>query len=382
MECRRYTQLLTCHRAAIACRGALRCGVPSNRAVSDIPGVAPGTRAAALPDVAVQLADGFLNNLGRPVRESACECERSGDLQLGPVMALVSGPTVGKAISDPKCALPSLAQTEMTEADMVREIYLRVLNRPAEPEEVEQILAAADGIATDHAALEKQLQEREAWWAEERAKREAARLAKLEETKQAAAAREQAIAPERQKMEAERQQRIAAAEEGLKKVEEAGVATASKWLAERASKVNWFTIAPASVASSNGATLTPLGDRSVRASGKADPGSYTLTFRTPLRNIRGLRLETMADETIKGNGPGLPESGNFVVTELEVTAAPLADEKAVKKVEFASGKADFTQESFAIEQVFDGNKGDQRGWAVSPRVWYDALGNANDQGTD
>ncbi len=52
--------------------------------VSDIPGVAPGTRAAALPDVAVQLPDGFLNNLGRPVRESACECERSGDLQLGP----------------------------------------------------------------------------------------------------------------------------------------------------------------------------------------------------------------------------------------------------------------------------------------------------------
>ncbi len=168
--------------------------------VSDIPGVAPGTRAASLPDVAVQLADGFLNNLGRPVRESACECERSGDLQLGPVMALVSGPTVGKAISDPKCALPSLAQTDLSEADMIREIYLRLLNRPAEPEEVEQILASADGIATDHATLEQQLKEREAWWAEERAKREAVRLAKLEETKQAAAAREQAIAPERQRM--------------------------------------------------------------------------------------------------------------------------------------------------------------------------------------
>ncbi len=300
-------------------------------AVSDIPGVAPGTRAAALPDVAVQLADGFLNNLGRPVRESACECERSGDLQLGPVMALVSGPTVGKAISDPKCALPSLAQTDLSEADMIREIYLRVLNRPAEPEEVEQILASADGIAADHATLEQQLKEREAWWAEERAKREAARLAKLEETKQAATAREQAIAPERQRMEAERQQKIAAAEEALKKVEENGVATANKWLADRASKVNWFTIAPTSVASSNGAVLTPLADRSVRASGKADPGSYTLTFRTSLRNIRGLRIEALADETIKGNGPGLPENGNFVVTELEVTAAPLADEKALRK---------------------------------------------------
>ena len=84
-------------------------------AVSNIPGVEPGTRAAALPDVAVQLPDGFLNNLGRPVRESACECERSQGLQLGPVMALVSGPTVGKAISDPKCALPSLASDEISE---------------------------------------------------------------------------------------------------------------------------------------------------------------------------------------------------------------------------------------------------------------------------
>ncbi len=77
--------------------------------------------------------------------------------------------------------------------------------------------------------------------------------------------------------------------------------------------------------------LTPLADRSVRASGKADPGSYTLTFRTSLRNIRGLRIEALTDETIKGNGPGLPENGNFVVTELEVTAAPLADEKALRK---------------------------------------------------
>ncbi len=335
--------------------------------LSDIPGVAPGTRAAALPDVAVQLADGFLNNLGRPVRESACECERSGELQLGPVMALVSGPTVGKAISDPKCALPTLALTDMSEAEMVREIYLRVLNRPAEPQEVKQILENAESIVADHAEMERRLAEREAWWVTERAKLEAARLKKLDETKQAAAAREQAIAPERQKLEAERLQRIAAAEEALKKMDESGVSIANKWLAEKASKVTWFTAAPTSAKASNGATLTALADRSIRASGKADKGTYTLTFRTPLRNIRGLRLEALTDETIKGNGPGLPENGNFVVTEIEVTAAPVADEKAVKKVEFASGKADFAQESFAIEQAFDGQKTNDRGWAVSPR---------------
>jgi hypothetical protein len=50
--------------------------------------VPPGTRAAELPDSEVELPSGFFTNFGRPVRESACECERSNDVQLGPVMAL------------------------------------------------------------------------------------------------------------------------------------------------------------------------------------------------------------------------------------------------------------------------------------------------------
>ncbi|HEX3601163.1 MAG TPA: DUF1549 domain-containing protein, partial [Lacipirellulaceae bacterium] len=57
-------------------------------ATSSFAGVVPGTRAATLPDVGVELPDGFLGNLGRPARESVCECERSSNLQLGPVMAL------------------------------------------------------------------------------------------------------------------------------------------------------------------------------------------------------------------------------------------------------------------------------------------------------
>ena len=67
---------------------------------SRIPGVPAGTRAEALPDAGVRSPDGFLANLGRPARESVCECERSSGLQLGSVMALISGPTVEAAISD------------------------------------------------------------------------------------------------------------------------------------------------------------------------------------------------------------------------------------------------------------------------------------------
>ena len=45
-------------------------------AKTKIPGVPEGTRAAAIPDSGIKLTDGFLANLGRPPRESACECER------------------------------------------------------------------------------------------------------------------------------------------------------------------------------------------------------------------------------------------------------------------------------------------------------------------
>ena len=71
----------------------------------------PGTRAAELPDSGVELPSGFLATFGRPARESACECERSSGLQLGPVMALVSGPTIGDAIGDPDNELAKLVKT-------------------------------------------------------------------------------------------------------------------------------------------------------------------------------------------------------------------------------------------------------------------------------
>ena len=80
--------------------------------VTKIPGVPPGTRAAELPDSGIDLPTGFLGELGRPVRESACECERTAGLQLGPVMALVNGQTIAGAINDPNNDLAKLVAAE------------------------------------------------------------------------------------------------------------------------------------------------------------------------------------------------------------------------------------------------------------------------------
>ena len=129
--------------------------------VSRIPGVPVGTRAAALPDSGVNLPDGFLSNLGRPARESVCECERSSGLQLGPVMALISGPTVEAAVSDAQSELSKLVATEKDDAKLIGEIFLRVLNRPATAQEIEIGLAALRRLPEAHKQLTARLEDYE-----------------------------------------------------------------------------------------------------------------------------------------------------------------------------------------------------------------------------
>src|SRR5262249_45569047 len=54
--------------------------------VSKLPGLPPGARAAQLLDSNVPVPGAFLELFGRPPRESACECERSNQMLLGPVL--------------------------------------------------------------------------------------------------------------------------------------------------------------------------------------------------------------------------------------------------------------------------------------------------------
>jgi hypothetical protein len=130
--------------------------------VTKFPGVPSGTRAASLPDVGIKLPDGFLGTFGRPARETSCECERNGELQLGPIMALVSGPTVNNAISDPSNAVAKMAKAQKDDQQLINNLFLRILNRPASKNEVEQSLKLfADQLQHDHQSLTKQLKEEE-----------------------------------------------------------------------------------------------------------------------------------------------------------------------------------------------------------------------------
>ncbi|TVP98214.1 MAG: DUF1549 domain-containing protein [Planctomycetaceae bacterium] len=332
--------------------------------VTEIPGVPRGTRAAALPDVGLATADGFLQNLGQPVRESACECERSSDLQLGPIMALVSGPTVGHAISDDKNALAKLVADLPDDPNLVEELYLRILGRSPTPGEVATFADFREAIARDHEELSRSLAERQAWWDEEFAKREAVREESLAAARAELESKTEELRPAREQQEAARNQRIADAEA---KLEATRQAQREAWYGRSPDEggVAWFPISPTEMKTSNGDTFRILEDRSILVSGKAEKGFYELTFETPLTQITGIRLEALTHESLKSQGPGLSENGNFVVTELEAVTAAAATPDVQQPIAFSRAVADFSQSGFAPEQAINGNRTDQQGWAAA-----------------
>ncbi len=335
----------------------------------EIPGVPKGTRAAELNDAGVRLADGFLQNLGRPARESACECERSSELQLGPVMALINGPTIGAAIANPKNDLESLVRSIPDDDQLAEELFLRILGRYPDPRELQVFRELSGQIPADHDRLTERLAAAEKDWKARRKKLERSRLDRRDDIEQQIAQRRESMRAEREQLERARVERIAAAEKQLAEVRDALSERAAEWEAKQTSSVDWVTLKPSGLASTNEAGLVALPDRSVLAAGKRDKGIYTVEFETTLDRITGFRVEAIADPSLPSGGPGLGANGNFVLTEFEVLVPETANGSGrkgkPKPVAIASGKADFLQSGFTIESTFDGQTNDQKGWAIS-----------------
>jgi hypothetical protein len=282
------------------------CGSATN-----LPGMPPGSRAAQLIDAGLTLPSGFFEAFGRPVRESACECERSSGMMLGPIMALVNGPTVADAITDPNNAIAKLVASEPDDSKLVNELFLRILNRPATPAEISECVGTFQGSDEDHTKL-------------------VAELVKLE---QATDARQ------------------------------------ADWEATQG-PIAWTTIQPDQTTSSFGATFAKQPDGSVFVEGPLALGTNTVTFNTDLEGITGLRIEALADDRLPGRGPGRsPSNGNFVLSELRVTAAPKSDPSKAEPVTLQNPIADFSQDGWPVAGAIDGNPG--TGWAIHPNVGKD-----------
>lgn len=268
------------------------------------PGLPEGMRASELPDAGA--TNPFLEDFGRPVRESSCECERSTGMVLGPVMKLINGPTVSNAVADPGSELAQLVKAQPDDQQLVREVFLRFVARQPTADEiklgVEAMNAAGEGhekLAAALKAYEAQLPAKQLAW-------------------------EQTV----------------------------GQVTA------------WKPLEPAEMKSAVGATFKKLDDQSISVSGANGKDTYTIVAHTDLKDISGVRLEALADSALPAGGPGRANNGNFVISELKLTIAPKSDPAKATPVSLQNPTADFSQESWNVAGAIDGNEAS--GWAVSP----------------
>jgi hypothetical protein len=101
-------------------------------------GLPKGMRAVDVPDGIVE-GNEFLSLFGRPKRQSACECERTSNLTLAHAMSLINGNLISDALQAPDSQLKKLVEADPDNQQLVQDLYLTVLNRPATDKEVKSV---------------------------------------------------------------------------------------------------------------------------------------------------------------------------------------------------------------------------------------------------
>lgn len=332
----------------------------------NFPDVPAGTRAARFLDPAVNPAGGFLSQFGRPPRESACECERSSSVQFGPVMALVSGETVGNAVSDPKNALADLVTKEADDKKVVEEIFMRILNRLPSEQEVTSSLELLTQLNSDHEQLKAQLNAAEQQYASVLAERERLRQAAIQAAKQELSNYEQAIAAREADLDQQHLAKIAAAEARIRAYEAELSVMLPEWEGRQNRLPEWQTLDPIELTAANGTKLTRQDDLSILAEGPVGQGTYTIKAATNLTGITGIRLEALPDDRLPKKGPGRAADGNFVLTEFEVAAAPKSDAAQSRPIVLDLAQADYSQGSYDVVSAIDGQQlPNANGWGVA-----------------
>ena len=106
----------------------------------------PGTRAVQL--YSGSLSNYFLTTFGRAPRESACSCEVNSEANLSQALHLVNGDTVTQKIAASRL-IPTLLQEKKSTAEIINELYVRVLSRKPTADEVRKLEDIVNGESSD-----------------------------------------------------------------------------------------------------------------------------------------------------------------------------------------------------------------------------------------
>ena len=144
----------------------------------------------------------------------------------------------------------------------------------------------------------------------------------------------------------------------------------AKWEAEllaRAERAgSWEPLIPTSFASSGKATGAILDDHSILTSGPVPAkDTYTVTLKVDQPKITGLKLETLTDPSLPGNGPGRGDAKrpNFVLHKF--SAAVETNGEPGPEVKFKSAAADFSQRRYDVAGAIDNDP--KTGWGINPQ---------------
>ncbi|MEE8469641.1 MAG: DUF1549 and DUF1553 domain-containing protein [Planctomycetota bacterium] len=145
------------------------------------------------------------------------------------------------------------------------------------------------------------------------------------------------------------------------------------WLANggwRDEVPQWIVLDDVDPHSEGGAQFTPLHDGSLLVSGpSADFDVYTLVAETRLSRITGLRLEALAHESLVRGGPGRGDNGNFALSDLQLTIAPLVGQTPPVTVPLRDPRSTFDQQGLGVAHTIDEDP--RSCWAVDPRFGED-----------
>lgn len=175
--------------------------------------------------------------------------------------------------------------------------------------------------------------------------------------------------PEQEKRRAELTGRIASLQEQLQREPDLSESARQSWekslrerIADQKLTPTWLPLVPISQTSSAGANLEVLDDLSIFVSGaNPDQDTYTITAELPAAPVTGVRLEALAHPDFTKGGLARSDSGNFVLTGIEVELASAGAEGSAP-VAIDRGIADHEQRGHGVALAIDSDPA--TGWAV------------------
>ncbi|MFT4538981.1 MAG: hypothetical protein ACI841_000681 [Planctomycetota bacterium] len=149
----------------------------------------------------------------------------------------------------------------------------------------------------------------------------------------------------------------------MPEADEAQVVWESDWRDKLANR--WQAVTPNKASAKNGSTLTVEDSGEVAVSGtEPDKEVFTVDVWIPGGGYTAVRIDALCDERFSTKLPGRADNNNFVLSEIELSIAPASSAENVgpkfERIHLGAADASFSQQSWPIEAVLDGNP--NTGW--------------------